>query len=293
MFLSNNDSGNRIFQRILLAGMACTFVMIWACTNRDGLVLKEHSQKQSLAGAVNITEQALRTSLERIEPGMGEWQVEALIQFVIRWNRARGPAFAPIVASGPNSVKIHYQENNRRMKEGELVVIDAGARYEGFSADLTRTVPVVGKFTDRQEALYRTVRKAQERMIHAVKPGITLRDLHETAESVLREAGYAEQFDHYATHIIGERVHVRADRETQLKPGMAVAIEPGIYLADQDTGIRIEDVVLVTKNGHVNLSGDLAKTVEEIEAVMKTSPDDVITPDQGNVPTEDRSFLNH
>ncbi len=242
-----------------------------------------------LRRAIDITAAAHREALGAIRPGRYEYEVEAAIEFVFKREGAEATGFPSIVGSGENSVILHYQTNRRRMQAGDLVVMDIGAEYRGYSADVTRTAPVSGEFSAEQKAIYRVVLRAQEAAIAAATVGATFEDLNAaaTAEigSGLAELGLLageEQLGrflpHGVSHYLGLDVH-DVGTYGPLPPGAVITVEPGIYIAPApdveerwwNIGIRIEDDVLVSESGPIVLSAGAPKAVEEIESIMRAS----------------------
>ena len=180
------------------------------------------------------------------------------------------------MGSGPNGTALHYDRNRRRTRQGDLVVLDVGAEYGYLTADVTRTIPITGRFTDRQRALYRLVLGAQEAALAQVSPGVTLPVLDRVARSYIREhsgslcgaAPCDRWFVHGLSHWLGMDVHDVGSYATPLAPGMVFTIEPGIYLPEEGLGIRIEDDVLVTAPGHELLSAAAPRTPDAVEAAM-------------------------
>jgi Xaa-Pro aminopeptidase len=217
--------------------------------------------------AVAITGLALRKAIARIEPGLYEYQVQALIEGTFRWQGAEGLAFGSIVGTGLNSTTLHHRAGRDRIEPGDLVLMDVGCRYRGYCADLTRTVPASGNFTDRQRQVYETVLAARAAALAEVRPGGTLEAVDAAARRTLRRAGLGEHVRHGIGHWLGLAVHDPGGG-SRLQPGMVLTIEPGVYLEEEGFGIRIEDDVVVTEDGHRVLSADLPRTVEEIERLM-------------------------
>ena len=167
---------------------------------------------------------------------------------------------------------LHYRDDNREMQTGELVLCDVGSEYEHYASDVTRTFPISGKFSPRQREVYEIVLRAQKVAIAGIKPGALIRDdVHEPAQRVIEEAGFTDRFFHSASHFVGIRVHDAGLSAKPLTVGTVITVEPGIYLADENLGIRIEDEVLVTEDGHEVLTQAIPKTVAEIEAVMSSA----------------------
>ena len=219
--------------------------------------------------AVAVTTAAILDGLATVEPGAWEFEVEATIEHGFRRRGAAGPAFPSIVASGPNACVLHYQEGARRIEAGDLVVIDVGAEYGMYAADVTRTVPASGRFTDRQREIYGAVLEARRAALARVKPGATLRaDVHGAAVEALERRGLAGYLPHATAHHLGLDVHDGAGADLPLRPGMVIAVEPGVYIPEESIGIRIEDDVLVTVDGCRVLSSDLPVTAEAIEELV-------------------------
>jgi len=218
--------------------------------------------------ACELTARGLTECMERARPGMKEHELQARLEFVCRRGGARRQAFASIVGSGPNGTILHYDRNDREMKDGDLVLMDVGAEYMGYAADVTRTFPVNGRFSARQAAIYDVVLAAQRAAIAVVKPGVTFREVGAAARAVITEAGFGKAFLHGVGHYVGLDVHDPSPGGP-FRPGTVITVEPGIYLADEGIGIRIEDTVLVTAAGADVLSKDVVKGREEIEKVME------------------------
>jgi len=234
--------------------------------------VKSDTELGMLEKAIDITMKAHRAAAGMIAPGTMEYEVEAIIEYEFRRNGAERPGFPSIVGSGPFSTILHYDRNIRRMEAGDLVVTDIGAEYSGYTADITRTYPVNGKFNARQKEIYQIVLDAQKAAMERVKPGATIRgrgdnSIHGAALSYIRSKGYGEYFIHGTSHHIGLEVHDVGPVNRPLEPNMVVTIEPGIYIPAENIGVRIEDDVLVTETGYKLLS-DLPKEIEDIEAMM-------------------------
>jgi Xaa-Pro aminopeptidase len=207
---------------------------------------------------------------------MYEFELEAVIEYVIHSRGAERVGFPSIVGSGPNSVILHHDRNRRRMEEGDLVVVDIGAEYRYYTADVTRTFPVSGIFSKRQRKIYELVLATQKTVIDSVRPGVSVWELERVARRYMRnhsdglcgDSSCDRYFVHGLSHWLGMDVHDVGDYAAPLSPGMVLTIEPGIYLAEEGLGVRIEDDILVTETGHEVLSAGAPKSVEEIEAVM-------------------------
>jgi Xaa-Pro aminopeptidase len=238
--------------------------------------------------AAALTGRAFRRLLRFIRPGVWEFEIEAEIQHEFLRNRSRGPAFQTIVASGPDSCTLHYVRNDKPCREGDLVLLDFGAEYAHYAADLTRTVPVNGRFTERQRAVYEAVLRVQKAAIDLLRPGNTLEaynaEVGRITESELIGLGvldadrvreqpadrplYKTYFPHGTSHHLGLDVHDYGDRFRPFEPGMVFTCEPGIYLRAEGIGVRIENDILVTADGPEDLMADIPREVEEIESIM-------------------------
>jgi Xaa-Pro aminopeptidase len=245
---------------------------------------KTPAETEVMRRACAIVSEAFREAARITRPGMYEYEVEAAISYVFRRLGSERPAFL-IIGSGPNSCILHHMKNDRRMGEGDLLLIDIGNVYCGISDDLTRTIPVTGKFSAEQRNIYEIVLKAQKAAIAMVKPGVTLAQVHETARRVIADAGYGKYFFHGTSHTLNGgdsanplnlgtwRTDPPPDRyaadDVPVKPGTMFTIEPGIYIPEKNLGIRIEDSVLVTGDGCEILTAAAPKEIAEIEVLMK------------------------
>ncbi|MCD6450999.1 MAG: aminopeptidase P family protein [Acidobacteria bacterium] len=231
-------------------------------------MVKSKEELALMRRAIEITARGLIEAIRSAEPGMYEYQLQAVVEYVFHFLGAERTSFPSIVGSEPNSVIIHYEKNRRRIKPGELVVIDVGAEFKEYAGDLTRTIPISGRFTKRQKEIYEIVLEAQRRGIAAARPGATLRDVDRAARSYIKERGYGKYFIHGTSHFLGLDVHDPALPNVKLAPGMVITVEPGIYIPEENLGVRIEDDILITKDGAVVLSSFLPKRPEEIERLM-------------------------
>jgi Xaa-Pro aminopeptidase len=242
-------------------------------------LVKDDHELEMLRRAIDITAGAHRAALEAARPGMYEYELEAVIEYNFRAGGAERVGFPSIVGSGPNTVVLHYDKNRRQMGDDDLVVMDIGAEYSYYTADVTRTIPVSGRFTTRQREIYELVLEAQRVAIEAVRPGVTVGELNRIARLWLRENSGSTcgvrtcdmYFVHGLSHWLGMDVHDVGDYTTPLAPDMVLTIEPGIYLPDENLGVRIEDDVLVTETGYELLSGAAPREPDEIEALMRES----------------------
>jgi Xaa-Pro aminopeptidase len=234
---------------------------------------KSASELALIERSVRITDQAHRAAWNRMRPGLFEYQIAATMSNVYFEAGCERHAYPPIVASGANAVTLHYNANSRRFDAGELVLMDVGAECSRYAADLTRTVPASGKFTRRQREVYEAVLEAQQAAIAAVRPGATLSktgagSLYKVAMDRLRRHGLGKYFTHNIGHHVGLDVHDLSDAGQPLEAGMVITIEPGVYIPEEGIGIRIEDMVLVTKNGGRVLTSGLPKDPDAIEKAL-------------------------
>ncbi|MBY0354077.1 Xaa-Pro peptidase family protein [Candidatus Babeliales bacterium] len=238
--------------------------------------IKDDHELSMLTKAVAITEQAQYNALKMMKPGVFEYQIQAIIEHTFIEQGASRSSFPSIVASGKNSTVLHYTASSRQLEMNDLVVVDIGAEYGHYAADLTRTYPVGGVFTPRQREVYQAVLDTQEHIAKLAKPGMFLRNaqkkeqsLHYLAVEFLRAAGFADYFPHGLGHYLGLDVHDVGDYARSLEVGDVFTIEPGIYIAAESLGVRIEDDYVMCANGAECLSAALPKTIDEIEALMK------------------------
>jgi Xaa-Pro aminopeptidase len=223
---------------------------------------------------------AHRAAWKRAAPGLYEYQIASTMQSVYFDDGCERNGYAPIVGSGPNSVFLHYSRNSRRMDRGELLLMDVGPECAGYVTDITRTIPVGARFSPRQREIYDIVLGAQKAAIAAVKPGMMLgktapNSLYKIAYDYINSHGkdrsgerLGKYFTHGLGHHVGLEVHDADDPTMPLEAGMVITIEPGIYIPEENIGIRIEDMVLVTDNGTKVLSGGLPREPDEIEEAL-------------------------
>jgi Xaa-Pro aminopeptidase len=230
--------------------------------------VKSSTEIALLEKAIQITLKGEQAAARTIAPGVMEYEVEAALEFEFRRNGAERPGFPSIVGSGPFSTVLHYDKSERRMQSSDVVVVDIGAEYSGYSADVTRTYPVSGKFSPRQREIYQIVLDAQKAAISKVKPGVKISDIHQAAMSYIRFKGYEKYFIHGTSHHIGLEVHDVGETSRALEPNMVITVEPGIYIPEEQIGVRIEDDILVTPGGYRVLSA-FPKEIAEIEALVK------------------------
>jgi Xaa-Pro aminopeptidase len=236
---------------------------------------KHNAEIELLFKAVDITIDAHDVVARAIKPGKVEYEMQAAIEYVFGV-RGGSVGFPSIVASGKNGVVLHYTANNKTLEQGELVVIDIGAEYNYYCADLTRTYPVSGSFSKRQRELYTIVLDTQEYIAGLAKPGMWLsnpdepaQSLHHLAQEFLRAKGYDKYFVHGIGHFLGLDVHDVGDYKRPLQAGDVITIEPGIYIPEENIGIRIEDNYWIVPDGVICLSENLPKSPDDIELMMQ------------------------
>ena len=216
--------------------------------------------------AIAITRKGHEVASRATVKGVSERDVQTQIEYAFYAAGATGLSYPSIVGSGPNGAVLHWDQNNRLLHDGDLVVIDAAGEYGRYAADVTRTYPVSGHFTDEQAAVYRAVYQAQEDIFAAIKPGITMADLQHAAEQSLQRSGYLADFIHGFGHFVGLDVHDAGDYEKPLPSGAVITVEPGVYLPQRGFGVRIEDEVLITDHGYKLLTAEIPRKLEEVEA---------------------------
>lgn len=231
--------------------------------------VKSPYEVECLRAAIDITVAAQHQAWAVARPGIWEAEVQAAIDGTYLRLGSERPGFPSICASGPNTTALHYEKNARQTQNGDLLLMDVGAKYRGYCADVTRTIPVNGRFTPRQREIYDLVLEAQRAGEAAAVLGATLGDIHAAASAVFEAAGLRQHFKHFVGHWIGLDVHeVREMRSKTLVENSLFTIEPGLYLADEGLGVRIEDDYLMTADGLVKLSAGIPSDPDEIEALM-------------------------
>lgn len=266
---------------------------------------KTPEEVELMQTSANIAAEAHILAMKKVKPGMNEGQVEALMEAYMRDKGASGVAYNSIVGGGENATILHYVENNAELKDGDLLLIDAGAEYQGYASDITRTFPINGKFTKAQREVYDVVLDVQEKCIEYTKTGNTIKGrlefsielltegmiklglLKGKTKDLIKKKAHLKYYMHGVGHFLGLDVHdagryftdQEAKNSKPFAPGMVLTVEPGIYVpADDKTapakyrgiGIRIEDDVLVTEDGNRNLTAKVTKDPDEIEALMRS-----------------------
>ena len=236
--------------------------------------VKDEWEIEQIQRAVDITGKGILAAMHAIEPDMKEFQLQSILEHVYEMEGAQFRGFETIMAAGPNATVLHYGQNDQAIQDGGLVLVDTGASWNHYTADITRTFPVNGTFSPRERELYELVLKASDAAISNVRVGADHHDdIQMTAQNILEEAGYGEYFIHGIGHFVGLDVHDVGDYRKPLKEGVVLTVEPGIYIPEEGIGIRIEDVILVTKDGPVMLSRHIPRTINEIEQAMAGGSD--------------------
>lgn len=242
--------------------------------------VKDEKELSFMRQAQEHTRIAIEEMMRYAKPGMNERELEGAFDFALMKQGVRDHAFHSIFAGGKRATTLHYGENDQIVHDGEMVLIDLGSAYGNYCADISRTFPINGKFTDRQKELYNTVLEAQKIVIANAKPGLTTRQLNQMVidyyETRLDDLGLRKDgktvrdyYYHGVSHQLGLDTHdICTERERTLKPGMVITVEPGLYIEDESIGIRIENDVVITETGCEDLSAAFPRTAEEIEAIM-------------------------
>lgn len=253
-------------------------------------VQKEKEEIEIIRKACDITGNAFQKVLKNVRPGMKEYEVEAILSHEFIRRGASGHAFAPIVASGKSACALHYVENDKVCKDGDLLLMDFGAEYANYAGDCSRTFPVNGKFTPRQRELYEAVLQVMKFARSLMVPGTTINKFHKevckkweeehiklglyTRENVMKNTGenplWFNYYMHGTSHFMGLDVHDVGSKDDVFKPGMVLTCEPGIYIPEENTGIRLENDILITETGNIDLMQDVPIEPDEIELIMQT-----------------------
>jgi Xaa-Pro aminopeptidase len=255
---------------------------------QDLRVTKSEEEIGLISQACDITRKAFLNTLQTIKPGMMEYEVEALITRDFIREGARGHAYQPIIASGSNACVLHYIDNNDTCLDGELLLMDFGAEIGNYAADCTRTIPVNGLFTARQKDLYKSVLEVYKFARSLMVPGSTINKVHQEVcrkfeKEHIRLGLFTQQaveaqdkenplwqqyYMHGTSHFLGLDVHDVGSKDQEFRPGMVLTCEPGIYLPGEQTGIRLENNILITREGNVDLMKDIPIEPDEIEELM-------------------------
>lgn len=250
--------------------------------------IKENHEIDQMQMACDITEKGFRRVLDFVKPGVMEYEIEAeyIHEFLI--NKSRGFAYEPIIASGPSACVLHYVENNKECRDGDLLLFDVGAEYGNYNADMSRTIPVNGKFTKRQKDVYNAVLRVQRSAMEMLRPGINIQNYHKEIGKVMEgelvtlgllditdvknqdsnKPLYKKYFMHGTSHHLGLDVHDVGTMYDPIAPGMVFTVEPGIYIQEEGLGIRLENNIVVKEDGFIDLMKNIPIEVQEIEDLM-------------------------
>lgn len=242
-------------------------------------MVKNDREVELIQKAIGITKEGILAMAKNLTPGMKEYEVEAYFDFKIKSLGASAHAFSTICAAGKNATVLHYEDNNQEAKDGDLILFDLGAEYDYYCSDISRTIPINGKFTDRQKQIYQIVLNAMKEVEKNTKPGLTLADLNNIAKKALakgcmeiglieKEEEIGKYYFHSVGHSLGLDTHDVWIVDSKLEEGAVITNEPGLYIEEEGIGIRLEDDLLVTKDGCINLSKDIPVEIEDIEALM-------------------------
>jgi Xaa-Pro aminopeptidase len=254
----------------------------------DIRAIKEQEEVDQIQRACNITKLAFERILKFTKPGVKEYEIEAELWHEFIRNGSRGPAYQSIIASGKNACVLHYIDNNKTCRDGDLLLLDIGAEYGNYNADLSRTIPVNGRYTDRQKAIYNAVLRVFKAAKQMLVPGNTLNNLNKEVGLIMQEELielgilnkdkvksqdptsplYKKYFMHGTSHHLGLDVHDVGDRNRPFESGMVFTCEPGLYIPEENIGIRIENDILISSNGPIDLMQHIPIEIEEIEEIM-------------------------
>ncbi|MFA6682705.1 MAG: aminopeptidase P family protein [Acholeplasmataceae bacterium] len=242
-------------------------------------MFKDKNEINNLKKAIEITKEGILLMMKEAQRGMKEHELEAFFHYVLYKHGVR-PAFKTIAASGVNATILHYENNNDVINDNELILFDLGASYLGYAADISRTFPISGKFTERQKQYYQLVLTVNKKVIDYLKPGVTNQEVNDYAKSLLAEGlikmgkittkeELGKYYYHSIGHFLGLDVHDVGLYTKPFQAGQVFTVEPGLYIKDENIGIRIEDDILITETGNINLSQGIIKEITEIEKFMK------------------------
>lgn len=242
--------------------------------------VKDAWEIEQMQKAIDITGEGILDIIRQARASMYEYELEAMLFYRMQRSGAHHWGFAPIIASGINAATLHYGQNNCRIEEGQLVLMDVGAAYNNYSADITRCFPVSESFSDRQKQIYQLVLDVQKEIIEMIKPGVSLMDLQVRTRELLAESALAiglikdldeitRYYMHGVSHFLGLDTHDLGGRNAILEAGNVITVEPGIYIPEENLGVRIEDDVLVTESGNCVLSHNIPKEISEIEEIRR------------------------
>jgi len=252
--------------------------------------VKSKHEIELMQRACDITEKAFRRVLKFVKPGVREYEIEAEYAHEFLRNASRGFAYEPIIASGANSCVLHYIENDKVCRDGDVLLLDVGAEFANYNADLTRTIPVNGKFTKRQKEVYNAVLRIQRAATKMLKPGVSYYEYHKEVQKLTEQELiklklidktdvknqhpdkplFMKYFMHGTSHMLGLDVHDVGNMYGKMLPGMVWTVEPGIYIKEEGIGIRIENNIVITKTGNTDLMKNIPIEAEEIEDIMNS-----------------------
>ncbi|SHO63426.1 aminopeptidase P family protein [Algoriphagus zhangzhouensis] len=252
--------------------------------------VKEQEEIDQLQIACDITEKGFRRILNFVKPGVTEYEIEAEYLHEFVRNRSKGFAYEPIIASGISACVLHYLENNKACNDGELLLMDVGAEYGNYNADMTRTIPVSGKFSDRQKAVYNAVLRVHKEASSMLRPGVTIQDYHKEVGLIMQSEliglglidqtdiqnqdpnwpAYKKYFMHGTSHHLGLDVHDVGTMYGPIQPGMVFTVEPGIYIPYEGFGVRLENNIVVLEDGYFDLMRNIPIEADEIEDLMNS-----------------------
>jgi Xaa-Pro aminopeptidase len=250
--------------------------------------VKHRLEIELLQHACNITEKGFRRVLNFVKAGVMEYEIEAEYMHEFLINRSKGFAYEPIIASGRNACVLHYVDNNKVCKDGDVILMDVGAEYANYASDMTRCIPVSGKFTKRQKDVYNAVLSVMKQATSMLKPGVLLGDYHKEVGLIMqsellglglidqhdidkqdpKKPAYRKYFMHGTSHFLGLDVHDVGHFDKPIKEGMVFTCEPGIYILEENLGIRLENDIVITKDKPFDLMANIPLEVDEIEGLM-------------------------
>lgn len=247
-------------------------------------LIKAEEEVDRIRKAISITIDGVNELMKNSKPGIKEYELEAYFDFVCKKNGTKDLAFKTIAAAGKNATVLHYVANDSELKDGDLILFDLGAQYKYYNGDISRTFPINGKFNARQKEVYNAVLRVNEKVIEEMKPGVSFLELNKKAKEWIAEECISlglitskEDVSKYYYHSIGHSLGMDThdieleNRDVIFEAGMIYTVEPGIYIEEEEIGIRIEDDVLITDNGYEVLTKEMIKTVEEIEEFMSNN----------------------
>ena len=241
--------------------------------------VKDQYEIDQVKKAVEITKTGIKRIMREMKPGLFEYELQAEYNYILNKNRTT-PSFDTIAASGKNATVLHYIDNDSKIPEDQLVLFDLGVDYDYYCSDVTRTIPSTGTFSKRQKEIYEVVLEANKKSIEWLKPGVTIKEFNDYGKQILidgakrlglikEDSEISKYYYHSLAHYLGLDVHDVGNYAKPIPEGALITVEPGLYIAEEGIGIRIEDDVVVTKDGAINLTKDIIKEVADIEAFMK------------------------